>query len=578
VTADFIASAAPAVRLLKFPRMHPAPGIFAVILLFAFFFLLCAAIARAGDPSPENQVFQWHATGENAGWPDGSKNTGTLYLWIPEKTRQVRGVVVMATNVPEHRLVGHPAIRRACAENDLALVWGVPTFWRFGKMAAAPGGEPVDLKNIPDNNGIQVRFLERLLADLAEKSGYSELATAPWFPIGESGHLLMVCGMIDERPERTIAGICVKNPHSPKDRTVPLLWTLGTAQEWPQAQSDVRTAWVEQARGLGGWVGERARTGWPLSGIIEPGTGHFYCTEGMAEYFGQYITAACRARLSAEGSGGLRPVDLSTGVLSGLPVPGGPDVPPVPYSESADKALLWFFNKELAEGARRLSAADWDAAPQLVGYADSGEVSVVPFGKPALHTLNVVTDGEFTVRSRLLGTIPPDFVAAGAPLARAPGDPIVEWVCGPYAPVPGQPGRFRVHLDRAWKNGGASYIVARHEGDATTRRSVQPAHLKLIENREGAPQTIAFPTLPDVPAATASLPLGATSDAGLPVSYFVVSGPAVVRGNRLIFTPLPPRAKFPVEVTVAAWQWGRPSEPKIQTAPVVRQTFRITAP
>lgn len=545
------------------------------LLLFS---LLCAVTAFAGEHSPDNQLFQWHVAGENTAWPDGSKNTGTLYLWIPEKTTRVRGVIVLATNVPEHRLVGHPAIRRACAENDLALVWGVPTFWRFGKAASAPGGEKIDVKKIPDGDGIQVRFLEKLLSALAEKSGYAELATAPWLPIGESGHLLMVCGLIDERPERTIAGICVKNPHSPKDRTVPMLWTLGTAQEWPQAQSDIRTAWVEQAHGLGDWMEERARTGWPLGGIIEPGTGHFYCTDAMADYFGRYITAACRARLSPDGSPALRPVDLASGVLSGLPVPGRPDVPPVPYSESNDKNLLWFFDADLADEARRLSSANWAADTQLIGYVDSENVSVRPFGQPALHTLTVVTDGEFTVRTRLLDAIPPDFVAAGAPLARAPGDPVVEWLCGPYAPVPGQPGRFRVHLDRAWKNGGASYIAARHEGDATVRRSVQPAHLKLLENKEGAPQTITFPPLPDLPAGTASVPLAATSDSGLPVSYFVVSGPALVRDGHLVFTPLPPRTKFPVEVTVAAWQWGRPAEPKIQTAPIVRQTFRLLAP
>ncbi|MBC8011048.1 MAG: hypothetical protein H7067_13240, partial [Burkholderiales bacterium] len=158
------------------------------------------------------------------------------------------------------------------------------------------------------------------------------------------------------------------------------------------------------------------------------------------------------------------------------------------------------------------------------------------------------------------------------------GEPLVEWICGPYAPVPGVPGRFRVSLDRAWKNGGAAYLIARHEGDAAHRRTVQPAHLTLRENTAGTAQRITFPPLPDVPAGTASIPLAATADSGLPVSYFVASGPALVRDNQLVFTTLPPRTRFPVEVTVAAWQWGRATEPAVRTAPLVRQTFRLTAP
>jgi len=36
-----------------------------------------------------------------------------------------------------------------------------------------------------------------------------------------------------------------------------------------------------------------------------------------------------------------------------------------------------------------------------------------------------------------------------------------------------------------------------------------------------------------------------------------------------------PRAKFPVKVTVVAWQYGRVLEPKLKTAEPVEQTFSI---
>jgi hypothetical protein len=558
---------------------------FARILVLALLALLCGQSLSFAAParSAENQIFQWHVSGENTGWPDGSKNKGTLYLYIPEKTTRVRGVVVLATNVPEHMLVGHPALRRACAENDLALVWGVPSFWRFGRAAPAPGAEPIDVKLLPDSDSIQAAFLEKLLAELAAKSGYAELASAPWFPIGESGHLLMVVGLINARPERVAAGICVKNPHYPQNKTVPLLWTLGTGQEWGQTKSDPRESYLTDAKSYPMWARDRPAANWPLSVIVEPGTGHFACSDDLAEHFGRYLASAARARLSADGSPTLRPVHFEAGVLAHLPLPGQTDLSIIPYSETKDKpsalARPWFFDADLARDAQRISAPRADAAAQLALFtSDDPGVKIEPFVFNSVTRVTVTTDGEFTLRATLADQIPEPFVAAGSPLVRAPGEPIVEWICGPYAPVPGAPGRFRVSLDRAWKNGGASYVIARHEGDAAHRRTVQPAALALQENKTGAPQTITFPPLPDVPAGTASIPLAATADSGLPVSYFVVSGPALIRENQLVFTPLPPHAKFPVEITVAAWQWGRASEPQVRTAALVRQTVHLTAP
>ena len=99
--------------------------------------------------------------------------------------------------------------------------------------------------------------------------------------------------------------------------------------------------------------------------------------------------------------------------------------------------------------------------------------------------------------------------------------------------------------------------------------------VKLMENKDGAPQVITFDNIPDVPAGKKSVPLFAKSDSGLPVEFTVISGPAIIEGNNLVFTPIPPRTKYPVEVTVAAWQWGRSSEPKIKTADMVRQTMHI---
>jgi len=41
-------------------------------------------------------------------------------------------------------------------------------------------------------------------------------------------------------------------------------------------------------------------------------------------------------------------------------------------------------------------------------------------------------------------------------------------------------------------------------------------------------------------------------------------------------TEVPARAKFPVKVTLVAWQYGRGAEPAIKTAEPVEQTFFVT--
>ena len=168
------------------------------------------------------------------------------------------------------------------------------------------------------------------------------------------------------------------------------------------------------------------------------------------------------------------------------------------------------------------------------------------------------------------------FVGAGEPLVTQPVEPVAEWICGPFAPLGG--GRFHIALDRTWKTGAASYMAVQQDIAPGVRFGVQPVAVRLVENNEGAAQTIRFDPIPDVKAGTISLDLTAESDADLPVKFFVVAGPAIVTGKRLEFTAIPPRARFPIELSVAAWQWGRSAETKIKTAPMIRRTFRVMAP
>jgi len=59
----------------------------------------------------------------------------------------------------------------------------------------------------------------------------------------------------------------------------------------------------------------------------------------------------------------------------------------------------------------------------------------------------------------------------------------------------------------------------------------------------------------------------------LPVSYYVLEGPAIIKGDRLELTRIPPKARYPVKITVVAWQYGIAG--KLQTALPVARSFYL---
>jgi hypothetical protein len=169
----------------------------------------------------------------------------------------------------------------------------------------------------------------------------------------------------------------------------------------------------------------------------------------------------------------------------------------------------------------------------------------------------------------------------GSPLTHARGPITVSRITGPVRQT--GPDTWALSFNRVGFNNGRRsndvWLLASHPGDATHQSAVQQANLKFpLRNTAGAAQHIRFPALADVPARglrRRTQALAATSDAGLPVQYYVQEGPAEVRGSTLIFTPLPPRTRYPVKVVVVAWQYGRSAAPQVQTAEPVTQTFYI---
>ena len=580
--------------------MKPTPLHFLSLIIASFLPAAThAAPTLEAMRTPVNKVFQFNYNADYSGWADGSKTSARSYLWIPEECAQLKGLIILCANVPEQMLAGHEGLRKVCAKNNLGIVWFPGTF--FNNKKTGP--------NQTTEREKSVVFLQQLLDGLAEISGYPEVATVPWLPMGESGHLLMVDALVETAPERCIAGLWLKNNHlPPKNRTVPAFVLYGSAQEWgqdkadPKKPGDIRTRWSADAEeGYKVPLNERKlNPNWAFTYYVDGKSGHFDCSEEVVTQIIHYVDKVAQARLPLNGSQVLRPVDLNNGYLADLPLPGHENHPVTPYQNASpiNQAVPWYFDKESAESAQAMARINWTAETQLPGIADThGNIFPYTFNGVTWITLNAkpvpYTTGSFTnpitppvlesepdgitfqLRGVLLDKIPDNFIGAGAgeKLSKTPGEPTIEWLCGCVEPLGGN--RFRIVPDRCWPS--PIYIAVRQKGNATVREIVQPAQINRDFNAEGKSQKITFEKIPNVRAGSDTLPLKATSDSGLPVGFFVAAGPAIIQDGNLVFTKIPPHSKYPVTVTVAAWQFGQYAEPKVKRAEIVRQSFQITA-
>jgi hypothetical protein len=217
----------------------------------------------------------------------------------------VRGLLILGANVPEHRLVGHEVIRRMCATNDLGILWCTPSIL-YPVDWSKPFPSESELK--PEREAM-VTFLQKQLEALAKSSGYDEIATVPWLPIGESTHMFLVDALLESRPQRCIAGIYVKNAHMPPaNRLTPVLCIYGTAQEWGQDKSDIRSQWNNIRWFYKNILTERKKNPeWPRSLVIDGYSGHFDCSDRLVAYMAEYIEQAIKARCSQDGNPALKP-------------------------------------------------------------------------------------------------------------------------------------------------------------------------------------------------------------------------------------------------------------------------------
>ncbi|MBW8323246.1 MAG: hypothetical protein K0M50_00645 [Prolixibacteraceae bacterium] len=491
------------------------------------------------------------------------------FLWIPENCKQVRAVIVGQHNMSEENIFEHPRFRKTMAELGIAEVWVTPAIDMVFDFNKDAGGK-----------------LEGILKALAEESGYSELEFAPVIPIGHSACASYPWNFAAWNPERTLAVLSIHGD-------APLTKLTGSGRpnpNWGNRTIDgVPGLMVE---GEYEWWEDRVQPAlnfqqrFPKSTIsffCDAGRGHFDVSDQLVDYLSLFLKKAVQYRMPMES-----PIDRPVKLIPVDPEKGWlkerwkkdekPSVSEARYNEYKGdrKAAFWYFDKEMAETTEKFYAQVRGKEEQYLGFSQNRQL--LPFNQkqhariigkfePGAEGLTFHLRAEFT-----------DTLRSVLSANHGKGKPAISRICGPVEKL--NDTTFSVRFYRMGMNNerrtGEIWLLASHPGDKKYKSSVQQFTMRIpLCNNEGIDQQITFGSLPNIKQGTKSVTISASSNSGMPVYFYVQEGSAEVKNGKLKFTKIPPRSKFPVKVTVVAWQYGRAVEPKVKTAEPVVQSFWI---
>ncbi|MDR3706771.1 MAG: hypothetical protein P4L33_00590 [Capsulimonadaceae bacterium] len=477
------------------------------------------------------------------------------YLWIPPKCRHVRAVVVAQHNLLEESILLNPKFRRTLESLDMAEVWVMPSIdfvFDFHKGA----GDVFD----------------SMMKTLASASGYSELAFAP-------ARTLAILSVHGDMPQSNLTGSGRPNPdwgNSAIDG-IPGLFVMGQ-YEWLDARTQPGLDYVVKHPAT------------PLAMLPDIGHGHFDTSDEQVAFLCLFLRKAVQYRFPSnapfDAPVALKAIDPRQGWLVDRWEPErGRKFAAAPYDTyTGDRnGAFWCFDREMAEATENYGKGRALDLARSIVYVQDGKVlggvrgaaGVMPRPK-----LEMDADGRTLhfAAYEVSAAIPPGTEWNDATAAALHARQLVPKVlCGPIEEI--DAATYRLEFDQsgfnsAYRSFNVFISTMIPDGEKSMVRS-QPAGVFIPHNGAGMENAIAFPPLPNV-SDRKQIRLSATASSGLPVAYYVDSGPATIDGDTLKFTPIPPRSKFPVEVRVVAWQWGRAGAPQVKSAEPVVQTFSIT--
>jgi len=552
-----------------------------------FWRLTIAVFSLLFMPFPASAaVWQWSVPVDTITLPNSGEHP-RAFLWIPPDCNQVRAVVVGQYNMLEDGILQAPAFRWTLAEQGIAEILIAPTF---------------DAWQNTTNNDTTNRKFDALLKSLGDESGYTELQFAPVIPIGHSAMATFPWDFAAWNPQRTLAILSVHG-----DAPLTLLTGNGRPNaDWGDRNIDGipgvmimgEYEWWEN-RIAPAFDFEANYPATPMAFFCDAGNGHFNYSDQLVNYLAMFIRKAAEWRLPAniplDAPVKLKPVDPQQGWLMDRWRPDQPPTAPsalfAKYTGNRSEAF-WCFDKEMARATEKLYARERDKLPQLTGFIQNRKtVAVNPkaFELVQLKLPPLDASLAFHLKGAFLDSVPPGNpekwtgLTNGTHIGHATsGGPVeISRITGPVEKL-GQDtfaicfNRLSMPVDRRM---GDIWLVASQNGDSKYKGAVEQALMKIpFRLTEGEEQKIRFPEIPDQKAGTKLLALNGVSSAGVPVYYYVREGPAEVDGDVLKFTKIPPRTKFPVKLTVVAWQYGRTVEPKLKSAEPVERSFFIEKP
>ncbi len=496
----------------------------------------------------------------------------TAFLWIPPEADAVRGVIASGMTLMEREFVKDPVIRAACAEEGLALLF--------------------------TTCGLRQTDLPALLKTFADTSGYRELPRAPLAFVGHSAGGPQAKERAVEHADRCFALVQYRGGApgggTPVPPGVPVLMMVGQFDEFggTMRNEEGREQWEGAMGAMAGYrAADPANLG---SVVVEPGAGHFAWSDRNAAYLALYVRKAARARIPDWPVDGAEPVvcvkvDPSSGWLTALdPRKADEGGGVAAYGEYQDEKsqAAWHVDRELAEATVAYHAGGFGKKDQFIKWDDPHWVDA---GARFFFTnLKWVGDGQtFETHPVYRDQVPGQFNGHGPKWASA-GDPVghsgapirVRSCSGPVVAVGDHRLRMQYdNLDSAFGRQRVTFL-AFSEGDDEYRTTEQVGMMPrgFSGLGKGEAQTITFPEVADVKADAGPVALKATSDSGLPVSYYVAVGPAEVVDGKLVIREVPKRAAFPIPVRVVAYQFGSGVEPLVKTAAPVERALRLLKP
>lgn len=500
----------------------------------------------------------------------GKDPEARAFLWIPPHCEKIRGIILANQVILEKSVCDHARIRAVCAQEDLAIVilFRSPiTYFKYKEGADT--------------------ILLNVLQDLALSSGYDELTTAPFIPIGHSGAAIGCWNLAFWNPKR-VAGIltlhaaAMVNPpeQDPKASAqgIPVMAVSGEYETWsgPQEPIDKHWRWLR-----GDLLDIRAKyQNAQVAEVVQPGAGHFNFDEHLANLVAMFIQKVARYRIppSSSSISNLVTIPEEAGWLTDHVLIRKPNFPPAAYSQyKGDPSLaFWHMDEELAKAI--------SAFPNLYGGNQDQRVSfkqhqqILPPAWITSIPFEPISHDQFKLSGAYLHETPTGVAKSGISLKHS-NQPIQFALIGGW----GGGGKqindsvFQISFDHfGWSNHTNNIMfMAYANGDKRFKYAEQVGQINFPErNTMGIKQHIQFDPI-QMTNTQQEITLSAQASSGLPVSFFVRSGPAVIRNNTLIRTPIPPRAKYPVKITVVAYQWGSASTPLIQSAAPVEQEIYI---